>query len=149
MNPNNGLSSITSHFVSPNLIHHYRGVEPTFEEPLALPQSRTVVLSSYFASRVDPTRCWQYTAGHLPRNSFSAFKPWYDAVERLGLTALVFHDDALSAEYASGSGTAAILFQKVTLGRLGWSLDDERWAVYHSWLLSPGKTQVHDYFFGI
>jgi len=83
-----------------------------------------------------------HSGGHLPRNTFSVIKPWYDAVERLGLLALVFHDDSLSAEYASGSQTQSALFQKVKLRRSNWSLDDERWAVYGAWLRSPAATGV-------
>ena len=115
----------------------------SFSEPLVpAPAADAVILSTYFASRVDPLHCWQYIGGHLPRNSFTILRPWYDAVERLGLSAVVFHDDALSPEYAAGSQTATVKFQHVQLGRLGWSLNDERWEVYRRWLETPAGSSV-------
>jgi len=112
-------------------------------EPLATPTGASVILSTYFGGRIDPTHCWHYPGGRLPSNAFPVLKPWYEAVERLGLSAVVFHDDdALGSEYAAGSQTGQVLFQRVQLGRPGWSLGDERWEVYLKWMQSPAAANV-------
>lgn len=115
---------------------------PELIAPFAEASSSSVVFISYFGDRVDPTRCWQFHGGHLPKNSLSLLRPWYDSIERLGLHAIVFHDNVLSDQFAEDIETDNIKLQKVKLGRVFSSIHDERWEVYARWLQSPAAADV-------
>lgn len=104
--------------------------------------SSGVILSSYFGSKVDPKSCLQYTKGRLPQDSYPHLRPLNDAVERMGLEAVVFHDDALSEDFVHKATTPALVFQKVALEQRGWSSGEERWAIVRDWLDSDAAEHV-------
>jgi hypothetical protein len=109
--------------------------------PLPIPSSR-VILSTYFGSRVDPNRCFELRNGKLAQDDAShLLHPLSDALHRLDLTAVIFHDDALSEEFVANTSAASknLYFQRVELQREDWSLTDERWLIFSDWLRSPGN----------
>ncbi len=117
----------------------YSTTSSTNSVPPPIPSSR-VILSTYFGSRVDPNRCFELKRGKLTQDdAFHLLQPLSDAVERLDLTAVVFHDGALSDEFVGNVSSKNIYFQKVELQREEWSLSDERWLIFSDWLRSPGK----------
>ena len=105
--------------------------------------SSGIILSTYFGSKIHPRRCWQYRNGRLPHDSWPHVQPFYDAIERLDLEAVVFHDEALSEEFVEEATTSAMLFQKVALQRSGWSPAEERWAIFRDWLDSDAAEEIN------
>ena len=106
--------------------------------------SSRVILSTFFGSRVDPNRCFALPRGRLTTDdAFQLLHPLIDAVERLDLTAVIFHDAALSDEFMTNvsmsSAGKKLFFQKVELQQEEWSLADERWLIFSDWLRSSGN----------
>jgi hypothetical protein len=112
-----------------------------FDHPLVRPTGPGVIFTTYFNSRVDPLRCWKHKAGRLAPDMFEYIQDWYASVHRLGLPAIVFHE-GLSDAFVAKVSTENIQFQRIQLANYEWSLCDERWAVFHDWLLSPAAAGV-------
>lgn len=114
--------------------------EVEFHAPVvSFPSTTTsIIITTYFNSRVDPLRCYKHPLGHMAADNWSYLEHWWISVFRSGLSAIIFHE-ALSDDFVAKLTTEKIKFQKVTLAHHTWSLCDERWAVYSKWLTSPAS----------
>jgi hypothetical protein len=117
--------------------------EVEFHAPVVTfpPTTTSIIVTTYFNSRVDPLRCYKHPLGHMAADNWAYLEHWWLSVFRSGLSAIIFHE-SLSQEFTAKLTTEKIKFQQVTLAHHTWSLCDERWAVYSKWLTTPAAQYI-------
>ena len=96
-----------------------------------------LILTSYFSKKKHPNSpndahvVGRTADGTVSSNEISYIRPWYESVKRLGLNAVVFHDD-LTEEFVEEYSTDLISFEKV--GDFEYSNNDFRFFCFDNYL---------------
>lgn len=94
-----------------------------------------VLVTTYFTARPDPQR----GLAQAP-DSYDYIAPWYESVNRLGLSGIIFHD-GLSGDFVRRYTTANVSFVAVSAD-YAFSTNDHRFFVYRDYLRTSAADAV-------
>ena len=94
-----------------------------------LNKPKNVIMTTYFCNKKDPQRNKKAEC-----NKYEYIKPWYDSVKKLNLNGIIFHD-GMSEKFINKYQTDKIKFVYVNSSQFKYSLNDQRFLIYHDYIL--------------